>query len=90
MLTGRRAFPGEDITDTIVSVVSKEPDWRALPAATPSGVRRLLTRCLKKDAKDRLRDIGDAWRSLEDEPLRGDADETCIATAVGGRRRRWR
>jgi serine/threonine protein kinase len=69
MLTSRRAFPGEDITDTIVSVVSKEPDWRALPGATPSGVRRLLTRCLKKDAKDRLREIGDAWRSLEDEPL---------------------
>jgi Tol biopolymer transport system component len=68
MLTSRRAFPGEDITDTIVSVVSKEPDWRALPAATPSGLRRLLVRCLKKDAKDRLRDIGDAWRLLEDEP----------------------
>jgi serine/threonine protein kinase len=68
MLTGRRAFPAEDTTDTIVSVVSHEPDWLALPAATPSGVRRLLTRCLKKDAKDRLRDIGDAWRSLEDEP----------------------
>jgi len=68
MLTSRRAFPGEDTTDTIVSVLSHEPDWLALPAATPSGVRRLLTRCLKKDARDRLRDIGDAWRSLEDEP----------------------
>ena len=69
MLTSRRAFPGEDITDTIVSVVSKEPDWRALPAATPLDLHRLLTRCLKKDAKDRWRDIGDAWRLLEDEPL---------------------
>src|SRR5207253_421687 len=68
MLTSRRAFPGEDTTDTIVSVVSHEPDWLALPSATPPGVRRLLTRCLQKDPKDRVRDIGDAWRWLEDEP----------------------
>ena len=66
MLTSRRAFPGEDITDTIVSVVSKEPDWSALPAPAPVGLRRLLKSCLEKDAKDRLRDIGDAWRLLED------------------------
>jgi serine/threonine protein kinase len=47
MLTGRRAFPGEDITDTIVSVVSKEPDWSALPTHTPPAIRRVLARCLK-------------------------------------------
>ena len=39
MLTGRRAFAGEDITDTIVSVISKEPDWSALPASTSASVR---------------------------------------------------
>jgi len=66
MLTSRRAFPGEDITDTIVSVVSKEPDWSALPAATPSGLRRLLARCLKKDPKARMRDIGEARLQLEE------------------------
>ena len=54
LLTGTRAFRGEDVTDTIVSVISKEPDWSAVPAATPAGLRRLLTRCLKKDAKTRL------------------------------------
>src|SRR5204862_222548 len=54
MLTSRRAFPGDDITDTIVSVVSKEPDWSALPAATTVGLRRLLARCLKKEPTVRL------------------------------------
>jgi serine/threonine protein kinase len=60
MLTARRPFPGEDLTDTIVSVVSKEPDWSALPAAVPAAVRSLLRRCLEKDPRARLRDIGDA------------------------------
>ena len=48
MLTAQRAFQGDDVTDTIVAVVSKEPDWTALPASA-SGVRPLLARCLKKD-----------------------------------------
>jgi eukaryotic-like serine/threonine-protein kinase len=65
MLTGQRAFAGEDITDTIVSVVSKEPDWAALPASTPLPVRSLLRRCLDKDVKRRLRDIGEARLALE-------------------------
>ena len=66
MLTGRRAFAGEDITDTIVSVVSKEPDWGALPATTPTALRRMLARCLKKDAKARMRDIGEARLEIEE------------------------
>jgi Tol biopolymer transport system component len=60
MLTGTRAFAGEDITDTIVAVVSKQPDWTALPKSTPVSAQRLLARCLEKDARQRLRDIGDA------------------------------
>ena len=64
MLTGRRAFPGDDITDTIVSVVSKEPDWSALPASTPRGLRALMGRCVVKDPRNRLRDIGDARIAL--------------------------
>src|SRR5712691_5118131 len=71
MLTGCRAFGGEDITDTIVSVVSKEPDWGVLAGGTPAGLRRLLTRCLKKDAKARLQAIGEA-RALIDELTRLD------------------
>jgi serine/threonine protein kinase len=66
MLTGRRAFPGEDISDTIVSVVSKEPDWSALPTQIPAAIRRVVARCLKKDAKARMRDIGEARLEIED------------------------
>ncbi|MGE5814855.1 MAG: protein kinase domain-containing protein [Acidobacteriota bacterium] len=65
MLTGRRAFAGEDVTDTIVSVISKEPDWSALPWSTPLSWRLLLRRCLEKDPRRRLRDIGEARLALE-------------------------
>src|SRR5687767_3155024 len=65
MLTGRRAFVGEDITDTIVSVISKEPDWSALPSATSASARSLLRRCLEKNPKLRMRDIGDARWDLD-------------------------
>ncbi len=54
MLTGTRAFPGDDATDTIVAVVSKEPEWTALPAAVPTLIRKLLRRSLEKDPKRRL------------------------------------
>ncbi|HKA17999.1 MAG TPA: serine/threonine-protein kinase, partial [Blastocatellia bacterium] len=81
MLTGKPAFPGEDITDTIVSVVSKEPDWRTLPAATPADLRRLLARSLKKDPRARLQAIGDARAQIE-ELLSGAPDETLAAPGV--------
>ena len=64
MLTGRRPFDGDDVSITLAAVMMKEPDWKALPSDTPAGVRRLLTRCLKKDSKERLRDIGDARSDL--------------------------
>ncbi len=79
MLTGTRAFRGDDVTDTIVSVISKEPDWSAVPAATPARLRQLLTRCLKKDAKTRLQAIGDARVQL-DELLSGAADDGASVT----------
>ncbi|MDP2391400.1 MAG: serine/threonine-protein kinase, partial [Acidobacteriota bacterium] len=66
MLTGKRAFEGEDITDTIVAVVSKQPDWSRLPADTPPALRRLLRKCLEKDARRRLRDIGDVGIDLDE------------------------
>jgi eukaryotic-like serine/threonine-protein kinase len=65
MLTGSRAFPGDDVTDTIVSVVSKESDWDVLPAVPPP-LRRLLARCLTKDSRARLRDIGEARVQIEE------------------------
>jgi serine/threonine-protein kinase len=69
MLTGKRAFDGADATEMIAAVVRAEADWAALPAGTPPRLRALLKRCLRKDPKQRLRDIGDARFEL-DEVLR--------------------
>jgi len=66
MLTGRLAFAGETVSDAIAAVLGREPDWNALPPATPPVLRRLLQRCLVKDPRRRLRDIGDARVELED------------------------
>src|SRR5881296_321801 len=66
MLTGSAAFARETITDTIVAVVGAEPEWKSLPADTPGSIRRLLTRCLQKDARRRLHDIADARIEIED------------------------
>ena len=60
LLTGRQAFAGETTSDTIAAILEREPDWGALPAATPPNVRRLLRRTLEKNPTLRLRDIGDA------------------------------
>jgi serine/threonine-protein kinase len=60
MLTGRRAFDGEDVSDLLVAVLSKDVDLGALPAKTPPGIARLLGRCLVRDPRQRLRDIGEA------------------------------
>jgi len=59
MLTGKQTFSGETLTDILASVVRAEPDWNVLPASTPDAIRRLLRRCLTKDPKQRLRDIGE-------------------------------
>jgi serine/threonine protein kinase len=66
MLTGRAAFPGETISDTIAAILEREPDLSRLPGTTPRGVQRLLQRCLTKDVKRRLRDIGDAHADLDE------------------------
>ena len=66
MLTGLVAFPGETVSDTIVAILEREPDWAALPATTPPMVARLLKRGLEKDPKRRLRDIADARAELDD------------------------
>jgi serine/threonine-protein kinase len=70
MLTGKMAFSGETVTDTLAAVIRADPDWSQLPTATTMRVRVLLQRCLQKDPKQRLRDIGDARISL-DEVLSG-------------------
>ena len=65
MLSGRMAFKGETLSDTIAAILDRTPDWATLPGATPTAVRRLLQRCLDKDPKQRLRDVGDARIELE-------------------------
>ena len=65
MLTGRPAFDGDTVTDVLGSIVKSDPDWERLPGGTPPGARRLLRRCLEKDAGKRLRDIGDAVAELD-------------------------
>jgi len=66
MLTGRRAFDGADISTTLASVLKTDPDWHLLPPTTQTGLRRLLSRCLKKDPQDRLQAIGDARIEIGD------------------------
>ena len=66
ILTARRLFGGETVTDVIASVVTKEPDPDLLPAATPAELERLLVRCLRKDPSQRLPDIGSARLVLQD------------------------
>src|SRR2546428_11294190 len=66
MLTGRMPFSGETASETMAAVMMKEPDWTALPANVPARVRELLRRCLVKEPRNRMRDIGDARLALEE------------------------
>jgi hypothetical protein len=66
MLSGRRAFAGADVSDTLAAVLRSAPEWEALPASTPRPIARLLRRCLEKTPEKRLRDIGDARLELEE------------------------
>ncbi len=95
-LTGRKAFEGATVSDTVAAILDREPDWQALPQKTPERARWLLRRCLEKDLRNRLRHIGDARIELEDAsappgtgPLSavavaGVSRRTFIATAAGG------
>ncbi|MGH9256171.1 MAG: protein kinase domain-containing protein [Vicinamibacterales bacterium] len=67
MLTGRRAFDGEDLSDTLASVLKSEPDWSAVPADVSSTIRVLLRRCLEKDRRKRIADISTALFALDDD-----------------------
>jgi serine/threonine-protein kinase len=69
MLAGKRCFEGDTVSDVLAAVLRQDPDWRALPPDTPASVRFLLHRCLERDTKKRLRDIGDAWaEGISEEP----------------------
>ncbi len=87
MLSGRRAFDGDTISDTFVSILEHAPDWTALPAKTPASIRTLLDRCLQKDPRHRLHDIADARIELDDgsKPLASTASATEATPAKSGR-----
>ena len=82
MLAGRRAFEGDDVSDVLASVLKMEPEWSALPADLPGPVRRLLRRCLEKDPKKRLRDIGEGMLQLEEGLASGSTSS--VAKPAGG------
>lgn len=87
-LSGKRAFQGDTVSDVLVSILTSEPDWGALPEETPPRIRELLSRCLQKDPNRRLRDIGDARIEI-DQALAGDAQRPALSSAtsnVSGRR----
>jgi serine/threonine protein kinase/Tol biopolymer transport system component len=98
MLSGKALFAGDTVTDVIAAVVTKEPDLGALPKATPPAVRRLLSRCLRKDPRTRLPDIGAARLELQDvvagtaaeaAPSSADIDEVRRAEHRSRSRERW-
>jgi Tol biopolymer transport system component/tRNA A-37 threonylcarbamoyl transferase component Bud32 len=83
MLTGRRAFEGEEITDVLAAVLRQELDWSGLPADVPPRIRRLLDRCLDRDPRRRLRDIGEARLVLAGgEPLSATSGPAPAATSA--------
>ena len=88
MLTGRRLFTGETVSDVLAGVLRAEVDWSALPGETPPATRRLLARCLERDPKKRLRDIGDALPDLQDASAAPASGPTPAAAVGAGRGRR--
>ena len=90
MLTGKRAFAGDDITDVLASVLKSDPDWTAAPSNLPAPIRRLLRRCLEKDPKARLSSIGDARLELnEHEPVVAPASAAAVAARPSLMSRLW-
>jgi eukaryotic-like serine/threonine-protein kinase len=83
-LTGKQAFQGETVTDLVARILEREPDWTLLPDGTPERVRKLLRRCLRKDARERLRDVGDARLELR-EVMQGDGEDRTPAQPVANR-----
>jgi len=87
-LTRRQVFQGETVSDLIARILEREPDWEALPAAAPASVRELLQRCLEKDVRQRLRDIGDARITIERERALGSGAVRAASAAKAAARRR--
>jgi len=76
MLTGTRAFGGDDLAEAFAQILEREPNWKVLPVKTPASIRRLLRRALAKDRKERLADVADARIELRDALTAPDAEGT--------------
>jgi serine/threonine-protein kinase len=85
MLSGKRAFEGEDVTDTVATVLKCEPDWTALPSLLPLAIRALLEKSLTKDRRRRIADISTALFVLEQLSFQGSTGPTSVR-----RGRNWR
>ncbi len=85
MLTGGATFRGDTVTDVMAAIVTREPDWGTLPPDLASPVQRVLRRCLEKDPKHRLRDIGDARLEIEEGMRQGTAESTRPKLSPAGR-----
>jgi Tol biopolymer transport system component len=79
MLTGRHLFRGETVSDTLAGVLKTDPDWKALPPETPESIRRLLRRCLERDRKRRLPDMGVAVLEIDEAPAEPEAPAVSAA-----------
>ena len=88
MLTGQRAFKGEDVSDTLALILTREPEWTVLPADTPPALRRLVRRCLARDPRRRVQAIGEARAQIED-LASGSIDES-VDRGQAARVPRWR
>jgi TolB-like protein len=80
-LTGRQAFQGGTVSDVIARILEREPEWGAIPGATPTRLRDLVRRCLTKEAANRPRDIGDLRGELV--AIAADLSASGAATAIG-------
>ena len=90
MLTGKRPFDGEDVSDTLANVLKIDPDWSALPSEIPPAIRTLLQSCLTKDRRRRVADISTALFVLEKAASLAapvSVGATTPQTAVASRRR---
>jgi len=92
MLTGRATFSGETLTDIIAAVVTRDPDWSALPASTPPALVQLIRRCLERDLKQRLQSIGEARIAIERliaNPSGGESASIAAPAPLVSARRPW-
>jgi eukaryotic-like serine/threonine-protein kinase len=89
MLTGKRLYGGETVSDTLAAVLKVEPDWDALPQELPAVILRLLRRCLTKDHRERLQAIGDARIEIK-EYLSAPASQWQAVLTIPSTQNRWR